>query len=147
MNVTLEQYFHDPRTGIDKPHTLEQRALADELLDRVNALLQAYDQWRLSQGLAPAPICPHTGCYISGSPGGAGDGGFRLPSSSTGASTSSHKEARAVDVWDPSGDLDAWANDERLTQYALYREHPDATKGWCHLTTRAPGSGRRTFQP
>jgi hypothetical protein len=74
-------------------------------------------------------------------------GGFRPQNATQGAPHSSHKEARAVDVYDPGGKLDAWLNDAKLEHYGLYREHPDATQGWCHLTDRAPGSGRRTFMP
>ena len=68
---------------------------------------------------------------------------------------SSHKEARAVDVYDPSDRLDEWldtfehgdGDNTRLEQHGLYREAPASTPTWCHLTTRAPHSGRRTFAP
>jgi hypothetical protein len=45
--------------------------------------------------------------------------------------------------------FDKWltANPEKLVEHNLYREHPDATKGWCHLSTRKPPSGNRTFRP
>src|SRR5579885_952775 len=86
-----------------KPHSDAERELAEDLLARVNALLvEAEDA-----GAKPH-ICPNTGTEISGSLHGAGDGGFRLPDSTTGSARSSHKEARAVDVYDPSGAIDAW---------------------------------------
>ena len=39
--------------------------------------------------------------------------------------------------------LDDWLDDDTLERYGLYREAPDATPHWCHLTTRPPMSGRR----
>jgi hypothetical protein len=57
------------------------------------------------------------------------------------------KQGRAVDVYDPDGHLDAWITDDILEDFGLYREHPDSTSTWCHLTDRAPGSGHRTFWP
>jgi len=52
-----------------------------------------------------------------------------------------------VDVADGNGKLDETITDALLEAHGLYREHPEATPGWCHLTTRAPKSGRRTFYP
>jgi len=131
--ITIEQYFGG------KPHDEAQSAAAADLLERVNDLL------------AECPFLsetdPDTGTQISGSRGGSGDGGFRLPLSTTGSAKSSHKEARAVDVFDPHGELDQYIDDAMLEKHGLYREAPTATVGWCHLTTRAPHSLKRTFQP
>lgn len=143
--ITLEQYFGG------KPHTQEEEDFATVLLQRVNELCDEAQQ----NGNYDAPTCPNTGTQISGSYHGQGDGGFRLPTATTGRQNSSHKEAKAVDVFDPKGDLDKWLDgfedghngNIKLEQYGLYREHPDSTPGWCHLTTRAPGSGHRTFIP
>ena len=140
----LEQYF------AGKPHNDGQTAYADELLGAVNALLAE----ALSAGI-PQASCPNTGSQISGSKGGAGDGGFRLEPSTTGSARSSHKEAKAVDIYDPSGRLDDWldnfevgvGDNLKLAEHRLYREAPNATSGWLHLTIRTPHSGRRTFQP
>ena len=134
--ITTDQYF------AGKPHSPEQDALAQHMLESVNELLDEAE----AAGI-PRQICPNTGSEISGSKGGSGDGGFRLPGATTGAATSSHKEARAVDVYDPKGHLDDWLTDEILEKYELYREAPNATVGWCHLSTRAPRSGKRTFNP
>lgn len=144
--ITKEQYF-----GI-KPHTPEQEALAIDMLMRANALV---GEAAAGGGSFTRAVDPDTGTEISGSRGGAGDGGFRLPTSITGRGKSSHKEARAVDVYDPHEELDTWLDqfetgnggNSKLEEYGLYREAPGSTHGWCHLTTRAPGSGRRTFQP
>lgn len=131
--ITLQQYFQA------KPHSVADEDRARDLLERVEQLCD-----RL--GHIP-PTDPDTGSQISGSKGGAGDGGFRLPNSSTGRQSSSHKEARGVDVYDPKGELDDALTDEQLEEFGLYREAPNSTPGWCHLTTRPPLSGRRTFNP
>lgn len=144
MTITTLQYFSG------KPHEPEQDALAQHLLESVNELLEEAERAGIM-----SPLCPNTGTQISGSKGGAGDGGFRLPTATTGSALSSHKEARAVDVYDPGGHLDDWLDDfefgvggnTKLAEYELYREAPSATPGWLHLTTRAPKSKRRTFQP
>ena len=131
--ITIDQYFQA------KPHTDEQEDAAVELLERVENLCTTV-AWDF-------PIDPDTGTAISGSKGGSGDGGFRLTTATTGSARSSHKEAKAVDLYDPKNELDDLITDALLSAYNLYREHPDDTPGWCHLTTRAPGSGRRTFKP
>ena len=131
--ITLEQYFGS------KPHTEDQRENASHLLAKVNALL-VFNRWQY-------PVDPDTGTSISGARGGAGDGGFRLPLSTTGRSNSQHKQAHAVDVYDPKGELDYLITDGLLQVYELYREHPSKTIGWIHLQDVAPGSGNRTFIP
>jgi hypothetical protein len=142
--ITPDQYF-------GKPHSPAQATAAVDLLQRVNPLVDE----AVAAGAFTRQTNPHTGCEINGSSGGDGDGGFRTPASTTGAPGSSHKEAKAVDVDDAGEALDTWLDqfedgqggNSKLEQYGLYREHPSATKGWCHLTTRAPASGHRTFMP
>ncbi len=152
--ITTHDYFQA------KPHSVYQERSARELLLRVNALTIEAER----DGAFVRQACPNTGTEISGSKGGNGDGGFRLDTATTGGAHSSHKilyvqladgswrldplAAQAgVDVFDPDGQLDAWITDEILERHELYREHPDSTPGWCHLTMRAPHSGHRTFQP
>jgi hypothetical protein len=135
--ITLEQYFRG------KPHTTEHSVNAVDLMHRVTGLLE----YASGFGAYKFDVDCDTGCYISGSKCGAGDGGFRLPDSTTGSQKSSHKEARGIDIYDPYNSLDEWLTDEILATHGLYREHPDKTPGWCHLTTREPGSKRRTFIP
>jgi hypothetical protein len=64
---------------------------------------------------------------------------------------SKHMTGEAIDLFDPEGDLDEWlmgaAGQLALTQVGLWMEHPSATKGWCHLQTKPPRSGRRVFYP
>ena len=135
--ITLQDYFSD------KPHPNEYNLNALTLLYRVNNLLAAYttDTGKLPQ------INPITGSQVSGSKGG--DGGFRLPTSTTGSSKSAHKQGMAIDLVDHDQHLDKWldAKPDALIKYDLYREEPASTVNWCHLSSRKPLSGKRTFKP
>ena len=134
--ITLQDYFSD------KPHPTEYNLNALTLLYRVNNLIAAFvtDTRTILQNN------PATGNQISGSK--SGDGGFRLPTSTTGSSKSAHRQAKAVDIYD-HGELDKWLdeNPDVLIKYDLYREASVSTPGWCHLSTRKPLSGKRTFKP
>lgn len=155
--ITVEQYFTHPITKVMKPHSPAQRNAAATLLSKVNAMLvdELGWEWLIDQD---------TGTSISGARNGNGDGGFRLDDAATGKGHSSHKilyvqqpdgtwvrdpdNAKAgVDVFDPFNWIDNRLNDAMLERYDLYREHPAATQGWCHLTDRRPHSGLRTFLP
>ena len=156
MYITLEQYFSagKGREGekLDAPEaTAEVQARAKGLLMMVNALLIEV----AAAGHYAVVDSPNTGTQISGSPGGAGDGGFRLQSSATGAAKSKHKLGAAVDVYDPDNRLDdyittfdannGWVN-PLLEKYGLFRETPKATPGWCHLQCLPPPGGKvRTY--
>ena len=135
--ITLQDYFGD------KPHPTECNPNALTLLYRVNNLHAAYitDTGNLML------INPVTGNQISGSK--SGDGGFRLPTSTTGSSKSAHRQAKAVDIYDIGQHLDNWLdkNPDALIKYDLYREASASTPNWCHLGTRKPFSGKRTFFP
>ena len=135
--ITLQEYFSD------KPHPNEYNLNALTLLYRVNNLIAAYTT---DTGKLPE-INPITGSQVSGSKGG--DGGFRLPTSTTGSSRSAHKLGMAIDLVDHDQHLDKWLdkNPDALIKYDLYREEPASTVNWCHLSTRKPLSGKRTFKP
>ena len=135
--ITLQDYFSD------KPHPNEYNLNALTLLYRVNNLIAAYTT---DTGKLPE-INPKTGSQVSGSKGG--DGGFRLPTSTTGSSKSAHKQGMAIDLVDHDQHLDKWldAKPDALIKYDLYREEPASTLNWCHLSTRKPLSGKRTFKP
>jgi hypothetical protein len=62
---------------------------------------------------------------------------------------SKHMTGQAIDISDADGDLDQWCMDhiDTLARIGCWLEHPSATKGWCHLQTVAPKSGRRVFYP
>jgi hypothetical protein len=78
--------------------------------------------------------------------------GFRTSAangSAHAAKRSAHMSGEAVDLADPHG---AIANTilglpHVLEDYDLYMENPQYTKGWVHLSTRAPKSGNRIFIP
>ena len=135
--ITLQDYFSD------KPHPNEYNLNALTLLYRVNNLIAAYTT---DTGKLPE-INPITGSQVSGSKGG--DGGFRLPTSTTGSSKSAHKQGMAIDLVDHDQHLDKWldAKPDALIKYDLYREASASTPNWCHLSTRKPLSGKRTFKP
>ena len=118
--------------------TAERIDAAEAMLVKVDAILTEAEQ----NGV-PLDMNPKTGTLVSGEQ----YGGFRPQSCPEGAPHSAHKEGRAVDVYDPHGLLDKWITDLCLERHELYREHPADTVGWCHLTDRAPPSGRRSFHP
>ena len=131
--ITIREYF-----GPHKPDAARHVAQARELLAAVTPLLEA----ARGNGVE-LPVNPKTGTLVSGEMWG----GYRTQACTIGALASAHKTGEAVDVYDPVGALDTWITDERLERYELYREHPEATLGWSHLSTRAPKSGSRTFRP
>lgn len=116
--------------------TPERKSATTLLLAKVNVLLKE------AEGLALQDN-PVTGTMISG----RDLGGFRPQICKVGAATSSHKEGRGIDIYDPDNNLDNWITDAVLEEHDLYREHPGATFGWCHLTDRPPRSKKRTFIP
>jgi hypothetical protein len=67
------------------------------------------------------------------------------------APKSKHMTGQALDIYDPDGDLDEWLITENgqkvLHDLGLWMEHPSATKGWCHIQSIPPKSGRRVFYP
>lgn len=76
-------------------------------------------------------------------------GGFRPSVCPVGSSKSAHKEALAVDIYDPRGDIDNWCfkNQDKLEQCGIYIEDTNKTLGWSHWTIRTPSSGKRVFIP
>lgn len=60
---------------------------------------------------------------------------------------SAHLTCEAIDLEDKDNRIKNKLNEKVLIQFDLYMEHPTATPTWCHLTTRAPGSGNRIFHP
>lgn len=136
--ITLDEYL-----GIWKDHPDVTPLViqnAKELLKRVNALIEEVEGKNLKLS-----VNKKTKSQISGDT----LGGFRPQSCPIGAKNSSHKTGQAVDVFDPADSLD-WIIDkhpELLVKHNLYREAASATRTWCHLSTRAPKSGKRTFLP
>ena len=136
MTVTQEDYFKAYAGHPEITDTI--RINAAGLLTAVNALLEEC----IANGWIPR-VNPATGTLISGQQ----NGGFRPQACPVGAPTSSHKTGEGVDIADVGDRLDSMIDDEMLERHGLYRESPEDTQNWVHLSTRAPRSGRRTFKP
>lgn len=136
--------LHDYAMGRDSRHrgewTREVQENAAITVQRVNALLAAM----AVDGLAPESH-PSTGTVLSS--------GWRpaaVNAATPGAAAKSrHMTGQAADLYDPDGALDDWCleNQPALDALGLWLEHPAATKGWCHVQTVPPKSGRRVFYP
>lgn len=135
--ISLEEYVGKWSNSPD--WTDDRISNAINLLEHVNKLLAEYE----SESGEKVKTNPNTGSQVSG----ATFGGFRPQSCPIGAPKSSHKEGLACDIYDPENKLDNWIDDDILEEFGLYREHPTATLTWCHLSTKAPKSGRRSFFP
>ena len=136
--ITLAQYFgpwfkHPDATPAKKEN-------AQRMLYAVNKLMC----FALEDGVK-FPVNPSTGSQISGTK----YGGFRPLLCTIGAARSSHKTGMGVDIYDPKDEIDAWCMKhlDKLEACGIYIEHPSATESWCHMTTKAPGSGNRVFYP
>jgi hypothetical protein len=136
--VTLDDYFraHDAeggdwrkRAALAFTPTLE--ANAERTVSLANQLLDAFGEWRqVVSGWRPPAynvIVPNAAKY------------------------SMHLTCEAVDLEDHDGELDEWIAGveglEALKRLGLWAEHQAATKGWCHVQTKPPKSGRRIFYP
>lgn len=140
-HISLEDYFG---VKINHPDATPERVdNAKVMLVKVNALLLEAQE----VGKIRLLTDPDTGTVISGSKGGAGDGGFRLQTSATGAPRSKHREGHAVDVYDPANLLDDWIGRNLLIKHGLWREVRTATVGWAHLQDVPPKSGNRSYIP
>lgn len=109
--------------------TTEILANATELLRRVNDLMDVFGEDRaVRSGWRPPEVNSAT------------------PNA---APFSKHMTGQAIDLDDPEGDLDQWCldNAQQLSRLGLWQEHPSATKGWTHLQSVPPKSGKRCFYP
>lgn len=136
--ITLEQYVGPHKDSPD--WTPERQVNAKRLLEECADL----EAEMIADGVS-FPDNPATESGVSGQT----FGGFRPQDCPQGAPNSSHKEGSGVDRYDPLEAIDNWcmAHQDRLKAHGIYIEHPDATKGWSHWTTRSPKSGRTVFYP
>ena len=136
--ITLADYLGPWKDHADA--TPEVRANAEELLRRVNALLNEL----IAAGIA-ARTNPKTGTAISGETGG----GFRPQDYPVGAPKSAHKTGQALDLFDPFGSVGGYlyVRQSLLVKHRLWMEAPAACPGWCHLQSRPVPSGRTVFNP
>jgi len=140
--ITVADYFMGRREthGLALSPEIERNAARTvEITNKLLAQAQTYG--------VVVKANPATGSQVSS--------GWRPPAinaSTKGASpTSHHMTGRAVDLYDPDGELDEWLMSgigmAAMEELGLWLEHPDATPGWCHLQIVPPGSGRRVFRP
>jgi hypothetical protein len=122
--ISVDDYLMNRKDGL----TFELLENAIDTVEKVNALLAAFGSPRkVTSGYRPA--------YINSKVGGA--------------KASNHMTATACDLEDIDGRLDQWCmtNQNVLAKIGLWLEHPNATKGWCHVQTVSPRSGNRVFYP
>jgi hypothetical protein len=138
--ITLKQFYMSRDMIYRAMLTEELKANAQVTVDRVNALLE-----EALRGGVTLEMHPGNHSLVSS--------GWRPPTvnakTAGAAPKSKHMTCQALDVYDPDGDLDDWCMDhlEQLEAIGLWLEHPSATKGWCHLQTLPPRSGKRVFYP
>lgn len=121
---TVDEYLMNRKDGL----TFELLDNAITTVDKVNQLLDAFGQQRkITSGYRPAAVNAAVG----------------------GAKLSNHMKCMACDLEDADGKLDEFcmANFAVLEKIGLWLEHPDATKGWCHVQTVPPRSKSRVFRP
>lgn len=109
--------------------------ITQQMHTNISKLLDALNKFRLAYG---KPMIVNSG--------------LRTPEHNQkvgGSPKSSHMTGEACDFRDPDGAIDAYClqNLALLEECGLYLEHPDHTKGWCHLQIRRPNSGNRVFRP
>lgn len=140
--ITLEHYWmgRDVSHGLSlDPDVRRNAALTVELANKLLILAK-------TAGVS-LEASPRTGSIVSS--------GWRPPeinaATPNAAPKSKHITGQAIDLYDADGDLDEWllmpAGQKALTDLGLWHEDPAATKGWAHLQTVPPRSGRRTFYP
>lgn len=136
--ITLSHYTGKWRDSPDWTAGMEANAL--RLLTSVNAL-----EAEMARGGIRFPDNPRTRNGVSGEL----YGGFRPQACPIGAPASKHKQAQAVDRYDPHGYIDAWcfAHLDRLAFHGIWIEAPDSTPGWSHWQCVGPKSGARVFKP
>ena len=140
--ISIDDYYGEGQWLTHPDVTEEVMASSIVLLEKVNTVLQLAIDDRVK-----LKINPVTGVYVSGAFHGLG--GFRPRNATQGASRSSHKEGKGIDIYDFAGDLDAWcmAHLDILKGYGLCMEHPDETPHWCHLSSRPQPNGKTVFHP
>lgn len=133
--ITLQEYLNGYEQIYPEELTPEIRAHAEETVARVNALIS------------------ELGTIETNKRGSVVNSGWRPPqinAQTKGAATKSkHMTGEACDLYDPEGALDEWCleHPDKLDEIGLWQEHPSATKGWLHVQTVPPKSGKRVFYP
>lgn len=140
--ITLADYFMDHREKYPlalSPEIERQAMLTVELASKLLTQARSYG--------VSLDLSPRTKTLVTS--------GWRPPAYNAtverAAPNSKHMTGQAIDIYDPDGDLDDWLmtgeGQAALIALGLWIEHPAATKGWSHLQTMPPRSGRRVFYP
>jgi hypothetical protein len=127
--ITLADYYMGRDSGYSLELTDQLRANAQVTVDRANQLLLLFGENRkVTSGWRPPEVNART---VGAAP------------------FSRHMTCQAIDLADPEGDLDdfLFSCTQRLLDLSLWMEHPAATKGWTHVQTVPPKSGRLVFFP
>lgn len=141
-SITMKDYWMGRDAQYPRALSTEIRRNAELIVELVNKLLRG-----LAATDVPVETSPRTGSVLSS--------GWRPPEvneATPGAAPKSHHLAgRAADLYDPEGAIDDYLitleGQELLKSLGLWMEHPSATKGWCHVQSVPPRSGRRVFYP
>lgn len=136
--ITISQYVGSWIKS--KDWTPVRQANAEKLLIAVNALMAEMEAAGVIFQTNPSTRTQVSGTLF---------GGFRPQSCVQGAKFSSHKEGLAVDIYDPTGAIDAWLlkRQDALVAHGIYIESPDATEHWSHWSIKKPLSGKHIFTP
>lgn len=140
--ITIADYFMGRREKYPAALTTEIERNAAHTVDLANKLLTEAQTYGVTVEQHPVNHSPVSS-------------GWRPPevnaATPNAATRSKHMTGQAIDIYDPDGDLDEWLMTGQgqavLSALGLWMEHPSATKGWCHVQTVPPGSGRRVFYP
>lgn len=132
-NISLLEYLNNKHIEYPDEFNAEILENAEELLVRVNTLLQKEKLKAIqSSGFRP----PSYNKTIKGA-----------------AKNSWHTKGAAIDLYDPEKTLAKcitginYDNEKLLVRYDLWAEHPKYTRNWLHLQSKPVKSGRRIFKP
>jgi hypothetical protein len=140
--ISVNDYFMGRREKYPQSLTADIEREAARTADLASKLLTQAETYGVTVDMHPVNKSPVSS-------------GWRPPevnaATPNAALRSKHMTGQAVDIYDPDGDLDEWLmtgeGQAAMTALGLWHEHPSATKGWAHLQTVPPRSGRRTFFP
>ena len=131
--ITLEEYYMGRDRAYDLELTHSHRFYADQLLSRVNDLLNIFHADHgyypgVRSGWRPASVnavVPHA------------------------SKKSKHITCQAIDLADNSGTLKQWTlkNLNLCERYGIWVESPEFTPTWVHWQSLPPKSGHRVFIP
>lgn len=140
--ITIADYFMGRREKYPLALTPDIEREALRTVDLANKLLTQAQTYGVTVDIHPVNKSPVSS-------------GWRPPevnaATPNAAVRSKHMTGQAIDIYDPDGDLDEWLmtgeGQAALVALGLWHESPSATKGWAHVQTIPPRSGRRTFFP